>query len=159
MWKVLLVAVFIASTLSVSTDEFKKLKIESLERTVDLKTQYVKSNTNLRLRNLHDLNVDTFYFALPKSLEDKLTLLVFKNRGTSNLLQSKIIVAINLKNLYNITLYEVKLDTPLPSGEKLQINIQEQYYNRMAPFPKEITLMVSEINIRIENICSQYFIF
>lgn len=144
-WKILILTVLIGTILSVTPDEFKKFKIESVERTVDLKTQYVKSNTNLRIRNVHDLNVDTFYFALPKSLEDRLTLLVFKNRGTSNILKSNIVVAINLKNLYNITLYAVKLDSPLATGERLQINIQEQYYNRMTPFPREITLMEDQL--------------
>jgi hypothetical protein len=118
------------------------MKIENIERVCDLQTQYAKFESTLTIKNNGDDNVKTFYFTVPKRLEHKLFLLNFKAKRNQEVLQYKIIENFSLKQKSDATLYEVTLNNFIPSQEKLQIVIEEHYYNRMVPFPTHITLMV-----------------
>jgi len=123
-------------------NDLNKMKIENIERVCDLQTQYAKFESTLTIKNNGDDNVKTFYFTVPKRLEHKLFLLNFKAKRNQEVLQYKIIENFSLKQKSDATLYEVTLNNFIPSQEKLQIVIEEHYYNRMVPFPTHITLMV-----------------
>lgn len=120
-----------------------QLKIETLERTCDMTSQYVKCSTNLRLKNNGEENVNKFYFTVSKKNEPRLYNLIFTAGGNSAELKNKIIEDLTFKQKYNnITVFEVTLNNYIPSGEKISINVQDSYYNRMEPFPKKIGISV-----------------
>ena len=149
---------------SFNLNELNKMKIENVERTCDLQTQYAKFESTLTIKNNGDDNVKTFYFTVPKRLEHKLFLLTFKAKRSQEALKYKIIENFALKQKSDATLYEVTLNNFIPSQEKLQVVVEEQYYNRMSPFPTHITLMV--ISLFFSNpffffqiICKFFFFF
>lgn len=140
--KSFLFLVLVQGLLCLNLNDLNKMKIENIDRVCFLNTQYAKFESTLTLRNNGDDNVNKFYFTVPKKLESKLFLLTFKTKKGQEPLNYKIIENFSLKQKTDATLYEVTLNSYIPSQEKLQFYIEEQYYNRMIPFPKAITLMV-----------------
>lgn len=134
--------VLIQGLVCLNLNDLNKMKIENIDRACFLNTQYAKFESTLTLRNNGDDNVNKFYFTVPKKLESKLFLLTFKTKKGQEPLQYKIIENFSLKQKTDATLYEVTLNSYIPSQEKMQLYIDEQYYNRMVPYPKAITLMV-----------------
>lgn len=140
--KILLILVFLQGLISFNSNDLNKIKIENIDRVCNLHSQYAKFESTLSIKNNGDDNVNKFYFTIPKKMESKLFLLTFKVKKAQDSLQYKIIENFSLKQKSDVTLYEVSLNHYIPSQEKLQIFIEEQYYNRMIPFPTHITLMV-----------------
>ena len=141
--KALLLLAFVNGLICFNLNDLSKMKIENIDRVCNLETQYAKFESNLRIKNNGDDNVNKFYFTVPKKLESKLFLLTFKVKGMTESLKYKIIENFSLKQKSDSTLYEVTLNNYIPSQEKIQIFVQEHYYNRMVPFPTHITLMVN----------------
>ena len=140
--KLVISFIFLQCLLSLTSSDLNKMKIETIERICDLHTQYAKFESNLRIKNNGDDNINKFYFTIPKRLESKLFLLSFKVKGKTENQPYKIIENFSIKQKNDATLYEVSLSHYIPSQEKLQILVEEHYYNRMIPFPTKITLMV-----------------
>lgn len=148
--KILLLLVFLQGIICFNLNDLNKMKIESIERVCNLHSQYAKFESTLSIKNNGDDNVNKFYFTIPKKLESKLFLLTFKVKKAQESFQYKIIENFSLKQKNDVTLYEVTLNHYIPSHEKLQIFIEEQYYNRMIPFPTHITLMEDQL-VRFED--------
>lgn len=139
----ILLAVLVSLSASQTLDIFKDVILQSVERTVDVRSQLTKIKTTIEVKNERDTPLNEFYFAVPNEQAESLRLFVIVDHyNTSKKYDYKIIDNLKIKSEHNATLYKLELDTPLKSGQTRMFETYETHWGRMTPLPRQINVFV-----------------
>ncbi|KAF9539620.1 proteasome regulatory particle base subunit [Mortierella hygrophila] len=144
-----LVATIIAAlslTSSVHAEEFwsekdvsivpQTFKITNLLRTLDLSKPIIREITSAAVLNTHaDQDQTDYYFPVDHAYSDNLAFISAENRKTKEVLE-----VTKDEEFYDpqFQYYKIKLATPLPPGEKVQITVRTSLTNIIRAFPTHV---------------------
>ncbi|KAI8350098.1 Ribophorin I [Mortierella sp. GBAus27b] len=111
-----------------------ELKITNLLRTLDLSKPRVREITSVAVQNAGTEDATAYYFPLDQIYVESLALITAENRKTKEVLE-----VTRDKDLADneFQFYKVKLSTPLPPNEKMQITIKTTFTGIVRPFPAQ----------------------
>ncbi|CAD8057166.1 unnamed protein product [Paramecium sonneborni] len=126
-----LILIALASSLRIPKNFF----ISNIERTVSLSDRYVQIQSKITFQNDGVIPIEKIYYTIHNALLDRLYNV---NIDESN--SNKIIEDVDVKYKQNATVYEFTLSRPIEPSSNLEVELQEHYYKRYKPLPKEIGL-------------------
>lgn len=111
------------------------LKITNLLRTLDLSKPIIREITSAAVQNTAEQDVIDYYFPVDQAYADNLAFISAENRKTKEALEvTKDDEFVDAQFQY----YKIKLATPLPPGEKVQITVRTSLTNIIRAFPTHV---------------------
>ncbi|KAF9189791.1 proteasome regulatory particle base subunit [Haplosporangium sp. Z 767] len=113
----------------------QNFKITNLLRTLDLSKPFVREITSAAVMNVAKEDVNEYFFPVDQTYEPHLAHISAENRKTKEVLE-----VIKDPEFYDAEFqyYKIKLSTPLPPNEKVQITIKATLTNIIRPFPTHV---------------------
>ncbi|KAF8926877.1 dolichyl-diphosphooligosaccharide--protein glycosyltransferase subunit 1 [Dissophora ornata] len=110
-------------------------KITNLLRTLDLSRPLIREITSAALLNIAQEDATEYYYPVDQAYTSHLAHISAENRKTKEALE-----VIKDPEYYDAEFqyYKIKLSTPLPPGEKLQITVKTSLTNLIRPFPTHV---------------------
>ncbi|KAF9130180.1 proteasome regulatory particle base subunit [Mortierella sp. 14UC] len=113
----------------------QSFKITNLLRTVDLSKPIIREITSAAVQNTAEQDQTEYYFPVDQAYSDNLAFITAENRKTKEVLE-----VIKDEKYYDAQFqyYKIKLSTPLPPGEKVQITVRSSLTNLIHAFPTHV---------------------
>ncbi|KAF9087232.1 proteasome regulatory particle base subunit [Mortierella sp. AD031] len=110
-------------------------KITNLLRTLDLSKPVIREITSAAVQNTADNDVTDYYFPVDQVYSSNLAFISAENRKTKEVLQ---VTKDQDFQDAQFQYYKIKLATPLPPGEKVQITVRASLSNLIRAFPTHV---------------------
>jgi oligosaccharyltransferase complex subunit alpha (ribophorin I) len=150
---IVLLGLILACALSQTTDSFKNVVLQDVNREVDAQTQLLRIETTIDLKNEGETPLRDFYFAVSAEQVETLRLFIVRdNYDNSEAYSYKITENLKIKSEYNATLYKIELDPPVKAGATKKLRISETHWGRMQPLPKHISTQEDQKMILEDNL-------